>query len=404
MASQLPPLISRPFKSHRRAKLYHRRQRNVVLKLLGNMAQVSNSHFALLWITQDGAVETLTSQALSMLSDDLFSFNAIERAKERVARFQEEHNDNSSGVAQSTADVYGPRSIVALEDAIDDEIDFEADSEDDMDETHMSQQLNIPQQPTAAPTRPNDSGPAQLFVLQQPTPTRPANTAASIALASPLVDPTTATEAASSSSSLSSESPDTASPSLVATAVGPDGRVLVRHSFTPSTLASWYEERFNQLPQKTSKIILRTIIRELEPMKVNHWPYTGGQDSKPPWWPDGVRHKEPDHLLKQGELPLVPRSNLHRSSLPTERITLLDTLLRRMNVSPERFETFEDAVTRVSIMLPPRLLSVIDNIFTVVKEERRIARETGEECHRAFTAGKLTLTLLPPQVARWRAW
>ena len=62
------------------------------------------------------------------------------------------------------------------------------------------------------------------------------------------------------------------------------------------------ETRFRQLQQLCCKIVAKAWIKVIEPKKQTRYPYNRGEESKPDWWPDDVRHKEPDHLMKPGML------------------------------------------------------------------------------------------------------
>jgi hypothetical protein len=61
------------------------------------------------------------------------------------------------------------------------------------------------------------------------------------------------------------------------------------------------ETRFRQLQQLCCKIVAKAWIKVIEPKKQTRYPYNRGEESKPEWWPDDVRHKEPDHLMKPGK-------------------------------------------------------------------------------------------------------
>jgi len=70
-------------------------------------------------------------------------------------------------------------------------------------------------------------------------------------------------------------------------------------------LEKFYFLRFKDMQQNACKIIGKAFVKALEPKKQTHYPYTKGADKAPPWWPNtkgenGVRHREPDHLLKAG--------------------------------------------------------------------------------------------------------
>ncbi|KAJ5989681.1 hypothetical protein N7481_004891 [Penicillium waksmanii] len=78
-------------------------------------------------------------------------------------------------------------------------------------------------------------------------------------------------------------------------------------------LRRYYEKVFQNIQQTNCRILAKAYVKLIEPQKqVNH-PYNGRKlaggelhqlspdESKPPWWPPGVRHREPDHLLKAGK-------------------------------------------------------------------------------------------------------
>ena len=64
-----------------------------------------------------------------------------------------------------------------------------------------------------------------------------------------------------------------------------------------------YESRFQQLQQLGCKIVAKAWIKRIHPRKQTKHPYRGGLPKAPPWWPEGIKHREPDHLLKPGERP-----------------------------------------------------------------------------------------------------
>lgn len=73
---------------------------------------------------------------------------------------------------------------------------------------------------------------------------------------------------------------------------------------------NFYETEFKACQQKACKLIAKAWIKEVEPKKQSTHPYAGGDEKAPEWWPkpwgsrvsDKVRHKEPDHLYKQGNI------------------------------------------------------------------------------------------------------
>lgn len=81
----------------------------------------------------------------------------------------------------------------------------------------------------------------------------------------------------------------------------------------------YYEKIFQNLQQTNCRVIAKAYIKLVEPRKQVNYPYNGRkiiegrtrqldpEATKPPWWPLGVSHREPDHLPKVGkrQLPVV---------------------------------------------------------------------------------------------------
>ena len=75
-------------------------------------------------------------------------------------------------------------------------------------------------------------------------------------------------------------------------------------------LRQYYQKAFEKFQQTNCRIIAKAFIKLVEPRKQVNYPYNGRRASsspskradpettKPKWWPTGVTHKEPDHLLK----------------------------------------------------------------------------------------------------------
>ena len=80
-------------------------------------------------------------------------------------------------------------------------------------------------------------------------------------------------------------------------------------------LRGWYEKQLGQIQQVPCKVIVKAWIKKIHPKKQGTYPYNGGKRArmlglqkkqrgsitKPPWWPPGVSHREPDHLEKKGK-------------------------------------------------------------------------------------------------------
>ena len=108
-------------------------------------------------------------------------------------------------------------------------------------------------------------------------------------------------------------------------------------------LRQYYEKVFQNLQQENCRVIAKIYVKLVEPRKQVHYPYNGRklvegkkqqfnpEETRPPWWPLGVTHREPDHLPKSG------RSRSTRcfppSWLPLERIALLIHILCELRTS-----------------------------------------------------------------------
>jgi hypothetical protein len=77
-------------------------------------------------------------------------------------------------------------------------------------------------------------------------------------------------------------------------------------------LGAYYARAFDNLQQVNCRILSKAYIKAVEPRKKLNFPYNGRKvvggvvkqlnpnTTKPPWWPFGVTHREPDHLPKVG--------------------------------------------------------------------------------------------------------
>jgi Protein of unknown function (DUF2841) len=83
-----------------------------------------------------------------------------------------------------------------------------------------------------------------------------------------------------------------------------------------SEMDKFYNKTFLLLQQATMKIMLKAWIKFIEPEKQKRWPYCMSIEGRmkdrmrhpkspdgkyqPPWWPEDIKHIEPDHLGKEG--------------------------------------------------------------------------------------------------------
>ncbi|KAJ5166080.1 hypothetical protein N7492_006376 [Penicillium capsulatum] len=82
-------------------------------------------------------------------------------------------------------------------------------------------------------------------------------------------------------------------------------------------LRQYYEKAFENFQQLNCRAIAKSYIKLLEPRKQVNFPYNGRKAvsgimqqvdpefTKPGWWPAGMIHREPDHLLKSDRIRLL---------------------------------------------------------------------------------------------------
>jgi hypothetical protein len=70
----------------------------------------------------------------------------------------------------------------------------------------------------------------------------------------------------------------------------------------PQEVMKYYESALKHFQQINCRVVDKEFIKFIEPRKQHNYPYNGGDQRKPKWWPADVMHKEPDHLLKNGIL------------------------------------------------------------------------------------------------------
>ncbi|KAJ5448601.1 Protein of unknown function DUF2841 [Penicillium cf. griseofulvum] len=132
-------------------------------------------------------------------------------------------------------------------------------------------------------------------------------------------------------------------------------------------LRLYYEKIFQNLQQTNCRIIAKAYIKLVEPRKQVNYPYNGRkivegrtqqldpEATKPPWWPRGVSHREPDHLPK------------------VERIRLLVYILCEMRkthgITTARLKQCDQPIRRQ--ILPVERLQILDEAYRVREEEER---------------------------------
>lgn len=124
----------------------------------------------------------------------------------------------------------------------------------------------------------------------------------------------------------------------------------------PSEIHDYFVSRFTAIQQQTCKLVVKAWIKVIEPKKQMKFPYNKGEELKPVWWPEGVRHREPDHLHKD------------------ERKKLLACIVRSPLVSVSRLEL---STAEAAAFISPAKLAILREVYLVAKEEER-KRQMGD--------------------------
>ncbi|OGE49431.1 hypothetical protein PENARI_c021G01837 [Penicillium arizonense] len=123
-------------------------------------------------------------------------------------------------------------------------------------------------------------------------------------------------------------------------------------------LRQYYERVFQNLQQTNCRVLAKAYVKLVEPRKQVNYPYNGRkiiagrtqqlspEATKPPWWPSGVSHREPDHLPKVERIRLLVHilCELHGShGVTTTRLKECDQPIRRQILPVDRLEILDEA-------------------------------------------------------------
>ncbi|KAJ5593566.1 hypothetical protein N7537_010470 [Penicillium hordei] len=123
-------------------------------------------------------------------------------------------------------------------------------------------------------------------------------------------------------------------------------------------LRRYYEKIFQTLQQTNCRIIAKAYIKLIEVRKQVNYPYNGRkviegrtqqldpEETKPPWWPRGVSHREPDHLPKIERIRLLVHmlcDMRETHGVTAARLKQCDPSIRRQILPVERLETLDEA-------------------------------------------------------------
>ncbi|KAJ5240497.1 uncharacterized protein N7469_002088 [Penicillium citrinum] len=132
-------------------------------------------------------------------------------------------------------------------------------------------------------------------------------------------------------------------------------------------LRRYYEKIFQNLQQSNCRVLAKAYVKLVEPRKQVKYPYNGRkivfgkiqqlepEETKPPWWPTGVSHREPDHLPKSERIRLL--------------IHILCELRTSYGITAQRLEAADQPIRRQ--IIPMERLKILDEVYRVRKEEEK---------------------------------
>lgn len=255
------PVRTTPYHTLPRCTRHYKSKRDLILRALGKASFINGSQFVITWISPKGEVDVYASELLqssvSAKEGGVLDRKEIEREAVRVRgemgrRWEDIRRLEEKGEAPVLEDADEPEAVEVDE-------DDDANMDEDADRTLVDEPWESLQSTKSMPSSSASSSlaktPAATMMSTFPTATR-------------------------------SSTP--ASP-------------MHTLKLSPWGLDSYYESKFAALQQATCKLVVKAWIKVIEPKKQMKYPYNKGEELKPAWWPEGVRHREPDHLSKSGE-------------------------------------------------------------------------------------------------------
>lgn len=95
----------------------------------------------------------------------------------------------------------------------------------------------------------------------------------------------------------------------------PNSYLHIKFDAPEEVWIDWYKSAFRAIQQSLCRLVAKEWIKYIHPKKQSTHPYNGkvagrsvngdSESTKPPYWPKDVRHKEPDHISKDGEFPIL---------------------------------------------------------------------------------------------------
>ncbi|CAO1628438.1 unnamed protein product [Parajaminaea phylloscopi] len=389
------PVRTEPYASPSRQHRHFKNKRDQVLRALGKAAYINGSHFAIMWVTASGQAETYASDAFQGRLDDWFDRGGIKdegirlvlersgkagKGKSAFAHMKDDEDDAETGrdsdegegdddddgtMTASGSRTTGTASknhtpLIACEDVFGPVPSASASSSrsPDFSSSSSSTAFLPPQVGGLAASRngrkalaPLDTNSANQQFTKQLLAVPGNGLDDENYLRAPMSAPLPNSDAQKSL---------TRPPMLCRTSshAGAGGTKLMQVTLPDAAArTAFFELRFGQMQQGMCKTVAKAWIKIIEPKKQTRCPYNKGEEGKPDWWPEGVRHKEPDHLMKP------------------ERHSLLLTILRSPKIKVARLQL---ATAEVVAMIRADKVNLLMDVYRIAREEERLRQARAE--------------------------
>lgn len=269
------PVRTTPYHTLPRCTRHYKSKRDLILRALGKASFINGSQFVIAWISPKGEVDVYASEllqsAVAVKEGGILGRRELEREATRVRsemgrRWEEIRRLEEKGEAPVLDD-----DKLAGE-VMEEDIEEVEGDEEDPEEIDPDRTLVDDSMPMMTPAKP--------ILISHPSTSNLLHRHNSHTMMSTFQANTRA----------STPAPPMHPLHISSTAVD-----------------EYYASRFTALQQATCKLVVKAWIKVIEPKKQMKFPYNKGEDLKPAWWPEGVRHREPDHLSKTGTFEVTGR-------------------------------------------------------------------------------------------------
>ncbi|WWC89976.1 uncharacterized protein L201_004905 [Kwoniella dendrophila CBS 6074] len=344
------PVRTTPYHALPRCTRHYKSKRDLILRALGKASFINGSQFVIAWISPKGDTDIFASELLQSAVKDKESngqgggggvLNKKELEKE-AARVKQEMLRRWDEIRRMEEKGEAVPVLEEDQDQIDNEDEnIDGGDEIDPDKTMVDEEIDLSLSTLETPLKSNGTG------LGISSLTLTSNSKK----LSPTMTTTTTNGGLYSTFPVSNSTPRSSTPASASASTTTTSSIPMQTiTLKPDEIENFYMDRFTNLQQQTCKLVVKAWIKIIEPKKQMKFPYNKGEEFKPQWWPEGVKHREPDHLPKD------------------ERKLLLMSIIRNSSVNVARLQL---STAETSALISASKLAILREIYIVAKEEER---------------------------------